>query len=241
MGDGDHQHCCPWAPVLVSIILHLLIPGMANPARPCCHNTPGNGASGWVAGLPSKLNSTRCASAYVLCVMAHWRMLCWFGVIANHLQPRPTKPPTQRSSVIPSGIVVCHYHEGGECNRTIVLVVAWVEGIGPVLPILEGAAVYAPLSLGYTDCSSSIGSFCWGREVKPYTLPPSSLCCLTYPTDLQVLGPLGLTTQQSHHLYAICLYFLPHTAQMSPFWLCCQIGIQTVHPLDERGDWCELY
>ena len=59
-------------------------------------------------------------------------MPCWFGVIADHLPPRPTKPPTQRSSVIPSGIVVCRY-----LDKPIVLVVAQVEGIGLVLQILE--------------------------------------------------------------------------------------------------------
>jgi hypothetical protein len=77
--------------------------------------------------------------------------------------------------------------------------------------------VYATLFLGYTDCGSSFGSFCWGREVKPYTLPPSPLCCLMYTTGLQVLHPLGLMTQQSHCRYAICLHFLLHTVQLLPF------------------------
>jgi hypothetical protein len=64
-------------------------------------------------------------------------MPCRFGVIADHLPPRPTKPPTQRSSVIPSRIVVCRYHKGGGLNKPIVIVVAQVEGIGLVLQILE--------------------------------------------------------------------------------------------------------
>ncbi len=59
------------------------------------HSSAGKGTSGSVAGLPSKLNNVRGASNYVLCVVVHQRTPCWFGVIANHLPPRPTKPPTQ--------------------------------------------------------------------------------------------------------------------------------------------------
>ncbi len=108
------------------------------------HSSAGNGASGSVASSPSKLNNVRGASAYVLCVVAHQHTLCRFGAIADHLWPRPTKPPTQRSSFIPSGVVVCRYHKGGGCNSTIVLVVARVEGIGPMLPILEGGCCACP-------------------------------------------------------------------------------------------------
>ncbi len=90
-----------------------------------------------IAGLPSRPYSARNASACSCCVTAHQRTRCRFGMIANHLPPRPTKPPTQRSSIIPSGIVVCRYHEGGGLDEPIVLVVAQVEGIGLVLQILE--------------------------------------------------------------------------------------------------------
>ncbi len=76
--------------------------------------------------------------------------------------------------------------------------------------------MYAPLFLSYTDCCSSFGYFCWGRGVKPYTLPPSPLCCLTYPTGLLVLHPSGLTTQQSHCIYAIRLHLLLPPAQLLP-------------------------
>jgi hypothetical protein len=55
------------------------------------------------------------------------------------------------------------------------------KALAPCSRFWRGAAVYAPLFLGYTDYGSSFGSFCWCREVKPYTLPPSPLCCLTYP------------------------------------------------------------
>jgi hypothetical protein len=71
-------------------------------------------------------------------------MLCWFGVIVNHCQPRTTKPLTQRSSVIPSKIVVCPYYKGGRCDKTIILVVTRVEGIGPMLLILDGGRCIFP-------------------------------------------------------------------------------------------------
>ncbi len=91
-----------------------------------------------IAGSPSRTYSARNASACSRCVAAHRRTPCRFGVIADHLPPRPTNPSTQRSSVIPSGIVVCRYHNGGGLDKIIALVVARVEGIGPMLPILEG-------------------------------------------------------------------------------------------------------
>jgi hypothetical protein len=112
--------------------------GKSSNALPPQHSSAGNGASGLIAGLPSRTYSTRNASACSRFVAAHWRTPCWFGVIADHLPPRLTNPPTQRSSVIPSRIVVYHYHNGGGLNEIIVLVVARVERIGPVLPILEG-------------------------------------------------------------------------------------------------------
>jgi hypothetical protein len=114
-------------------------------------------------------------------------MPCRFGVIADYLPPRPKKPPTQKSSVIPSGIVVCRYHEGGGLNETIVLVIAWVEGISPVLPILEGAAVYASLFLGCTVCCGSIGTMRWDWEVIIFTLPPTPHSCHSYSTRVPLL------------------------------------------------------
>jgi hypothetical protein len=165
--------------------------------------------------------------------VAHRRTPCWFGVIAYHLWPRPTKPPTQRSSIIPSRIVVCHYHKGGRRDSTIVLVVARVEGIGPVLPILEGGCCTCPFDSVLHRLRWQHIFFCWGREVIIYTLPPTPLHCLTYPTGIPVLCPMGLTTQQSHCLYAICLHFLPPPAQLSLVQSCCQIGVQKVHPMEK--------
>jgi hypothetical protein len=107
-------------------------------------SSDGNSASGLIASLPSKPFNPRSASAYCFCVTVHWHMPCRFGVIAVHLQPQPTKPPTQRSSAIPSGIVVCCYHKGGRHNKTIVLIVARVEGIGPMLLIQKGGPRVCP-------------------------------------------------------------------------------------------------
>ncbi len=102
------------------------------------HSSAGNCTSGWVGDLPSKHCNVRSASACSCCVAAHRCTSCWFGVIVAHLWPRSTKPPTQRSSAIPSGTVVCCYNKGGGHDKTIILVIIRVVGIGPVLPILEG-------------------------------------------------------------------------------------------------------
>jgi hypothetical protein len=151
--------------------------GKPGDALPPQQSSARNRASGSIAGLPSRPYNARNASACSCCVAAHGRTPCQLGMIANHLPPRPTQPPTQRSSVIPSGIVVCRYHKGGGHDKTIILVVARVKGIDTVRPLCM------PL-LGYTDCCGSIGFFCWGRKVKIYTLPPSSLCCHSHPTRL---------------------------------------------------------
>jgi hypothetical protein len=101
--------------------------GKLGDALPPQHSSAGNGASGSIAGSPSRTYSARNASACSRCVAAHWRTPCRSGVIANHLPPRLTNPPTQRSSVIPPRIVVCRYHNGGGLDEIIVLVVARVE------------------------------------------------------------------------------------------------------------------
>ena len=128
--------------------------GKPGAALPPSHSSAGKGASGSIAGLPYKPSNTRSASAYGCCVAVPRRTPCRFGVIVNHLQPRPTNPPTRRSSVNPSVIVVCRYHDGSRHDNITVLVVAWVEGIGLVLQILEGADVYANGLLGYTNYGS---------------------------------------------------------------------------------------
>jgi hypothetical protein len=154
--------------------------GKPSNASPPKQSSAGNGASSSIAGTPSRPYSARNASACSCCVAAHWRTPCWFGVIADHLPHRPTKPPTQRSSVIPSGIVVCRYHKGGGLNKTIVLVVARVKGIGPVLPIPEG---------GRCACLFvfDLHSLLW--QHRNYTLGPGGHCFhpTSHPTQLPQL------------------------------------------------------
>jgi hypothetical protein len=94
-------------------------------------------------------------------------------VIAKHLQPRPTKPPTQRSFVIPSWIVVCRYHEGGAREETIGLVIAQVKGFGPVLLILEGGRCVCPFVSGLHRLLWQHRIFLLGPEGQ--TLHPTSL------------------------------------------------------------------
>jgi hypothetical protein len=154
--------------------------GKPGDALPPQQSSAGNGASGSIAGSPSRPCSTRNASTCSCCVAAHRRTPCWFGVIANHLLPRPTKPPTQRSSVITSGIVVCRYHKGGGLDETIVLIVARVEGISPVLPILEGGRCACLFVFG-------LHSLLW--QHRNYALGPGGHCFLptSHPTQLPQL------------------------------------------------------
>jgi hypothetical protein len=163
-------------------------PGNALPPQ---HSSAGNGASGSIAGLPSKTYSARNASACSRCVAAHWRTPCWFGVIADHLPPRPTIPPTQRSSVIPSGIVVCRYHNGGGLDEIIAL--AQVEGIVPVLPILEG---------GHCVCHFVFGQhrLWWQHRVFLLGLRGQNLHPTSHPTPLPHVSnwPTGITSVGSH-------------------------------------------
>jgi hypothetical protein len=162
-------------------------------ALPPQHSSAGNGASGSIAGSPSRTYSTRNTSACSCCVAAHRRTPCRFGVIANHLPPRPTKPPTQRSSVIPSGIVVCHYHKGGGLDEIIILVIAWVEGIGPVLPILEG---------GRCECHFVFGlhRLWWQHRVFLLGLRGQNLHPTSHPTPLPHVSnwPTNITSVGSH-------------------------------------------
>jgi hypothetical protein len=62
-------------------------PGIALPPQ---QSSAGNGVSGLIAGLPSRPYIARSISACSYYVAVHWRTLCWFGEIADHLQPRPT-------------------------------------------------------------------------------------------------------------------------------------------------------
>jgi hypothetical protein len=152
-------------------------PGDASPSQ---QSSAGNGASGSIAGLPSRPYSTRNASTCSCCVAAHRRTPCRFGVIADHLPPRPTKPPTQRSFVILSGIVVGRYYKGGKLDKTIILVVAWVERIGPVLPILEG---------GRCACLFVFGLHSLPWQHRNYALGPRGHCFhpTSHPTQLPQL------------------------------------------------------
>ena len=112
--------------------------GKPSNASPPQQSSAGNGASGLIAGSPSRPYSARNASACSRCVAALRRTPYRFGVIADHLPPRPKSPPTRRFYAIPSAPVASRYHRGRGADDTNDRVVAQVEGIGPVLPILEG-------------------------------------------------------------------------------------------------------
>jgi hypothetical protein len=97
----------------------------------------GSGASGFVAGLTSNFRRSRSISASRHCVVTHRPMPGWFGIV-NHHRSQPTQSPlTQRLYAIPSAHMVSCYYSGRGCNDANVLVVAQVEGIGPMLPIMR--------------------------------------------------------------------------------------------------------
>jgi hypothetical protein len=111
-------------------------PGIASPPQ---QSSAGNGASVLIPGLPSRPYIARSISACSCYVAAHQRTPCRFGVIADHLQPQSTKPSTQKNSVILSGIVVCHYHNGGKHGIKLVAITARVRGFGPMLRRTDGS------------------------------------------------------------------------------------------------------
>jgi hypothetical protein len=103
---GSRWKSCPEChcfhpPALASMTLNLLIPCTAHPATPGRHSNPVLE----VAHLAQMLVCPAMTEVPQLAFLVSWsieHMPCRFGVIADHIQPRPTKPPTQRSSVIPS-------------------------------------------------------------------------------------------------------------------------------------------
>jgi hypothetical protein len=162
--------------------------GKPSVASPRQQSSAGNGASGLIAELPSRPYIARSVSACSCYVAAHQHTPCWFGVIADHLQPRPrTKPPTQKSSIIPSGIVVCHYHDGGEHGVKLIAVDARVGGFGPTLWRTEGSR-YACLFVFWAAQSAVAASkLCIGTRrslFSPY-LPPHS--CHSYSMRVTLL------------------------------------------------------
>ncbi len=158
------------------------------------HSSAGNGASGSIAGLPSSTYSARNASACSRCVGAHRRMPCRFGVIADHLPPRPTSPPTQRYQTIPSAIVASRYHRGRGADNTNDRVIAKVEGTGPVLPILEGGCCVCHFVFG-------LHRLWWQHRVFLLGLRGQKLHPTSHPTALPHVSnwPISLTSVGSHY------------------------------------------
>jgi hypothetical protein len=152
-------------------------PGVTSPRQ---QSRAGNGASSLIAGLPSRPYIAKSVSACSCYVTAHQRKPCRFGVIANHLQPRPTKPPTQKSSVIPSGIAVCHYHDGGKHGVKLVAIDIWVGRFGPTLRRMEGGRCVCLFVFG-------LHSLLW--QHRNYVLGPRGHCFhpTSHPTQLPQL------------------------------------------------------
>ncbi len=149
-------------------------PGVALPPQ---QSNAENGTSGLIAGSPSRPYIARSISACSCYVVAHQRTPCQFGVITDHLQPRPTKLPTQKNSIIPSRIVVCHYHNGGKQGVKLVAITARVRGVGPMLQRMEGGRCACLFVFG-------LHSLLWQNQ--NYALGPGGYCFhpTSHPTQL---------------------------------------------------------
>jgi hypothetical protein len=166
-------------------------PGVALPPQ---HSSAGNGASGSIAGSPSSTYSARNASACSRCVAALRRTPYRFGVIADHLPPRPKSPPTRRFYAIPSAPVASRYHRGRGADDTNDRVIAQVEGTGPVLPILEGGRCVCHFVFG-------LHRLWWQHRVFLLGLRGQSLHPTSHPTLLPHVSnwPTGITSVGSHY------------------------------------------
>jgi hypothetical protein len=153
-------------------------PGVASLPLQC---SAGRGASGWIAGLPSK---PRSASACNRSVAVHWRTPCWFRVINELLQPRPTPPPTPRFSITLLGSAASLCHEGGEHGKKVVAITARVGGFGLALRKMEGGRCVCLFVFG-------LHRLLWQHRIYALgaggTLPPTPHSCHSYSTCLPFL------------------------------------------------------
>ncbi len=159
-------------------------PGVVLPPQ---QSSAGNGASGLIAGLPSKPYIIRSVSTCSCYVAAHWHMPWRFGVIANHLQPQLTKPPTQKYSIIPSGTVVCHYHGSGKHGVKLVAVTARVGGFGPTLRRTEGGRCVCHFVFGLHRLLWQHRKYVLGPGGQCFTLPPTPHSCHSYSMRVPLL------------------------------------------------------
>ena len=116
--------------------------------------------------------------------------------VRGDCQPPPTptnKTSDPKASAISSGIVVCHYHEEGRLDKTIILVVARVEGIGPMLLILEGGCCACLFVFGlhsllwqHRNYALGPGGHCFHPTSHPTQLPQLFNTC-TAPTLLRLI------------------------------------------------------
>jgi hypothetical protein len=180
--------------MLVLTALHLSIPGTANPATPYHHNTP-------VLEIVQLAESCFAQQAEQhqrrlrLCSLCRGKLAYAVSVWGN-CQPPPTRTnKTSTPKVLPHPFrdCGCCYHKGGKHDSTIVLVLAQVESIGPVLPILDGGCCVCHFVYGLHRLWWRHRVFFWGREVKIYTLPPTS-SLLPHASN----RPTGITSVGSH-------------------------------------------
>ena len=170
-------------------------PGVAFPPQ---RSSAGNGASGLISGSPSSTYSARNASACSRCVAALRHTPYRFGVIADHLPPRPKSPPTRRFYAIPSAPVASRYHRGRGQDDPHENVVAQVEGTGPVLLILGGGRCVCPFASG-------LHRLLWQQRI--FLLGPGGCNSLptSHPTQLPQLsnmftGPTSVTSPIGYRL-----------------------------------------
>ncbi len=150
-----------------------------------------------------------CAATTIFCWIWCIQLCCWFllqhwkhilalcggallytmSIWGNRqkLQLRPTPPLTPRFSftLLESTAGLCH--GGGKHGKKLLPSLQGLEDLASCSGRWRGAAVYAPMFLGYTDCCGSIWSMRSDWKTNFHTLPLTPHSCHSYSMRLPFL------------------------------------------------------
>jgi hypothetical protein len=104
--------------------------------------------------------------------------------------------------------VVCRYHKGGGLDKTIVLVIARVEGIGPMLPILEGGRCACLFVFWAAQSAVAASELCvgTGRSLfSPYLPPHTAATAIQHVYRSYVNKEVGVGMEAEFVLGRVCI------------------------------------
>jgi hypothetical protein len=175
--------------MLVSTTLHSLIPGRANPATPCRHNTPVLETANLARSLvcPAGLTAPEMPPPAIAVSRRIGVRRDGPGGLPTTSHPaqknlRPKGPP----SSLPGSWSAVTTKEAGSTKQSSSSSPGSKES-APCSQFWRGAAVHATLFLGCTVCCGSIGTMRWGREVIVFTITPAPHSCHSYSTRVPLL------------------------------------------------------